>query len=39
MNIKGRIFDRGLTLKELQVTDKYVKISSFAIVRKHKAKQ
>lgn len=22
MNIKGRIFDRGLTVKELQVTDK-----------------
>ena len=39
MNIKGRIFDRGLTLKELQVTDKYVKISSFAIVRKHQAKK
>lgn len=39
MNIKRRIFDTGLRVKELQVTDKYVKIRSFAIVRKHKAKQ
>ena len=35
---KERIFDRGLTVEEIRLTDKYGKTSSFAVIRKIQSK-